>query len=33
MVLRLSPPLQGMPSNVDGVSKGECTALIGLFLL
>jgi hypothetical protein len=33
MVLRLLPPLQGMPSNIDGVSKGQCTLLIGLFLL
>jgi len=32
-VLRLLPPLQGMPSNIDGVSKGPRTLLIDLFLL
>jgi hypothetical protein len=33
MVLPLLPPLQGLPSNLDGVSKGQRTLLIGLFLL
>jgi hypothetical protein len=33
MVLRLLPPLKSMLSNTDGVSKGQRTLLIGLFLL
>ena len=33
MVLRLRPPLQGMTSNIGGVSKGQRDLLIGLFPL
>jgi hypothetical protein len=33
MALRLLTPLKRMLSNIDGISKGQCILLIGLFLL
>jgi hypothetical protein len=33
MALRFLSSLQGVPSNVDGLRKGQCASFIDLFLL